>query len=94
MAPKIGAVTTGFAMTHAIATCAIGTPFHTWQTVAQGKAPAAHKGLIYAAKAMAATACRLVENQSLIEAAQETHQDHLDDTPYTCPIPHDVNPPI
>lgn len=77
-----------------VATCAIGTPFHTWQTVAQGKAPAAHKGMLYAAKAMAATACRLVENQSLIVAARETHEDHLEQTPYTCPIPDDVRPPV
>lgn len=77
-----------------VATCAIGTPFHTWQTVAQGKAPAAHKGMVYAAKAMAATACRLVENPSLIGAAQQTHQDHLDETPYACPILDDVGPPV
>lgn len=77
-----------------VATCAIGTPFHTWQTVAQGKTPAAHKGMIYAAKAMAATACRLIEDQSLVAAAHETHQDHLGETPYTCPIPDEVHPPV
>jgi len=77
-----------------VATCAIGTPFHTWQTVAQGKAPAAHKGMVYAAKAMAATACRLMENPQLIAAAQNTHKEHLDQTPYTCPIPDDVHPPV
>lgn len=77
-----------------VATCAIGTPFHTWQTVAQGKAPAAHKGMIYAAKAMAATACRLIENPDLVAAAKDTHQAHLADTPYVCPIPDDVHPPV
>ncbi|MEL6424678.1 MAG: amidohydrolase [Pseudomonadota bacterium] len=77
-----------------VATCAVGTPFHTWQTVAQGKAPAAHKGMLYAAKAMAATACRLVEDQGLVESAKATHQAHLDETPYTCPIPDDVRPPV
>src|SRR5260370_24468944 len=34
-------------------TVAIGTPFHTWQVVAQGKSPAAHKAMVQAAKAMA-----------------------------------------
>ena len=77
-----------------VATCAIGTPFHAWQTVAQGKAPAAHKGMIYAAKAMAATACRLIEDQLLVAAAHETHKDHLEETPYICPIPDDVRPPV
>lgn len=77
-----------------VATCAIGTPFHTWQTVAQGKAPAAHKGMIYAAKAMAATACRLIEHPALVKAAKETHRAHLEETPYLCPIPDDVRPPV
>ena len=77
-----------------VATCAIGTPFHTWQTVAQGKAPAAHKGMIYAAKAMAATAMQMIQNPELIAAAQATHRDHLRETPYECPIPEEVNPPI
>lgn len=77
-----------------VATCAIGTPFHTWQTVAQGKAPAAHKGMIYAAKAMAATACRLIEDPALVKAAKETHRAHLEETPYLCPIPDDVRPPV
>ena len=45
-----------------VATCAIGTPFHTWQTVAQGKAPAAHKGMVHAAKIMASTACALIND--------------------------------
>ena len=77
-----------------VATCAIGTPFHTWQTVAQGKTPAAHKGMVYAAKTMAATACRLIESQSLLTSAQAAHQSHLEQTPYTCPIPDDVHPPV
>jgi aminobenzoyl-glutamate utilization protein B len=77
-----------------VTTCAIGTPFHTWQTVAQGKAPVAHKGMIYAAKAMAATACRLIEDPSLVDVARQTHQEHLEETRYTCPIPDDVRPPV
>ncbi len=77
-----------------VATCAIGTPFHTWQTVAQGKAPAAHKGMIHAAKIMAATARRLIEDPDVVGAAQTTHQGHLADMPYECPIPKDVLPPL
>src|SRR4249920_2140122 len=34
------------------ATYAIGTPGHSWQLVAQGKSPAAHKGMEHAAKVM------------------------------------------
>lgn len=77
-----------------VATCAIGTPFHTWQTVAQGKAPAAHKGMIHAAKTMAATARHLIEHPAVLAAAQEAHKRQLQETPYICPIPEDVKPPV
>ena len=39
-------------------TVAIGTPFHTWQVVAQGKSPHAHKAMVQAAKAMAGLGVR------------------------------------
>ena len=77
-----------------VATCAVGTPFHTWQTVAQGKAPAAHKGMIHAAKVMAATASALIQSPETIEAARAIHNDRQVKTPYQCPIPKEVSPPI
>ena len=78
----------------AVTTAPKDTPWHSWAVVACGGMSIGHKGMIYAAKAMAATACRLVENQSLIAAARQTHQEHLEHTPYTCPIPDDVRPPV
>jgi len=77
-----------------VATCAIGTPFHTWQLTAQGKTPMAHKGMIHAAKVMAATARILIEEPATLAAATAAHRRHLDRTPYHCPIPDDVHPPI
>ncbi|MEM6623795.1 MAG: amidohydrolase [Pseudomonadota bacterium] len=77
-----------------VATCAVGTPFHTWQVVAQGKAPAAHKGMVYAAKVMAATAKRIIEDPDLLAAAQAAHRDSLNRVPYTCPLPADAKPPV
>ena len=77
-----------------VATCAVGTPFHTWQTVAQGKAPAAHKGMIHAAKVMAATASALIQSPETIEAARAIHNDRQTKTPYQCPISKEVSPPI
>ena len=77
-----------------VATCAIGTPFHTWQLTAQGKSPMAYKGMIHAAKVMAATARILIEEPSTLAAAREAHRKHLERTPYICPIPSDVHPPI
>ena len=43
--------------------------FHTWQMVTQGKLPAAHKGMILAAKSMAATAGDLVRDAALLARA-------------------------
>ena len=77
-----------------VATCAIGTPFHTWQLTAQGKSAMAHKGMVHAAKAMAATARILIEEPATRSAAREAHERHLARTPYICPIPDDVHPPI
>ncbi|WP_127113850.1 amidohydrolase [Shimia sediminis] len=77
-----------------IATCAVGTPFHTWQLTAHGKTPIAHKGMLCAAKAMAATARDLFENPEIVKDANSEHQKMLAATPYICPIPDEVDPPI
>ncbi len=53
------------------ATCAGGTVEHSWQMVAQGKSGAAHKGLLYAAKVLAASAIDLLENPELLREARE-----------------------
>lgn len=77
-----------------VATCAIGTPFHSWQLTAQGKMPAAHKGMIHAAKVMAATGRDLFARQDLLAAAKAEHAAHLAREPYSCPLPPEVSPPI
>ena len=50
---------------------AMGTAEHTWQLVAQGKAAAAHKGMIAAAKVMAGSAVDLFEEPETLKAATE-----------------------
>ena len=77
-----------------VATCAVGTPFHSWQTVAQGKAPAAHKGMVHAAKVMAATASALIQSPETLKAARMVHDERQAKTPYQCPIPAEVSPPV
>ena len=77
-----------------VATCAVGTPFHTWQTVAQGKVPAAHKGMVHAAKVMAATTISLFQSPQILEKARKFHENRLRKTPYQCPIPAGINPPV
>lgn len=77
-----------------VATCAIGTPFHSWQLTAQGKMPAAHKGMVHAAKIMAATGRDLFTRPDLLAAAKADHSARLAHDPYVCPMPPEVLPPI
>ncbi|WP_281930474.1 M20 family metallopeptidase [Roseibium album] len=77
-----------------VATCAVGTPFHTWQLTAQGKAPAAHKGMTHAAKIIAGTAVDLFEDSDVLQRAIETHRSKLEKEPYDCPISKNVSPPL
>ena len=76
------------------ATCAVGTPFHTWQLTAQGKSPAAHKGLVHVAKVMAGTAVDAIQDPALIDRAKADLAERTKATPYACPLPPDVAPPI
>lgn len=75
-------------------TVAIGTAFHTWQVVAQGKSPAAHKALVQVAKAMAALGVAALTNPDLIAAAKADHAARTRVMPYVCPIPAGVEPPL
>jgi aminobenzoyl-glutamate utilization protein B len=77
-----------------VTTCAIGTPFHTWQLTAHGKTPLAHKGMIHAAKIMAGTARSLIEQPAVLAAAKAAHAKALARTPYVCPMPADAKPPL
>ncbi|MCA0399917.1 MAG: M20 family metallopeptidase [Proteobacteria bacterium] len=74
-------------------TVAVGTPFHTWQIVAQGKMPAAHKAMVQASKAMAALAIRALNDPSLVAAAKADLKERTG-TGYVSPIPAEVNPPL
>ncbi|WP_282935972.1 M20 family metallopeptidase [Paenibacillus sp. RC67] len=71
---------------------AIGTPFHTWQLVAQGGTSIGHKGMLHAGKVMAATALEVMQNPELLEAAKAELNQYLEVEPYVCPIPADVKP--
>ena len=75
-------------------TVAIGTPFHTWQIVAQGKTPAAHKAMVQAAKAMAALGVKALSEPDLIAAAKADLKKRTARTPYVSPLPDNVAPPL
>ena len=76
------------------ATYAIGTPGHSWQLTAQGKMPAAHKGMVHVAKVMAGTAVDVLHDEVLLARAKADHQAKVSRTPYVCPLPDDIEPPI
>jgi aminobenzoyl-glutamate utilization protein B len=76
------------------ATLAVGTQLHTWQVVAQGKSPLAHKGMVSAAKAMAATGLAALESEQLREAAWADLKRRRKGQDYVSPIPPFAEPPI
>lgn len=77
-----------------VATCAIGTPFHSWQLTAQGKSGIAHKGMVHAGKAMGRAAQMLIADAGLLAEAKAEHARRLAATPYICPLPADLRPPL
>jgi aminobenzoyl-glutamate utilization protein B len=76
------------------ASYAIGTPGHSWQLTAQGKSGIAHKGLVHVAKIMAGTAVDVIRDPTLLAAAKADHAARTAATPYVCPLPPEVTPPI
>ncbi|OWA37750.1 amidohydrolase [Saccharibacillus sp. O16] len=75
------------------ATWAFATPGHSWQVVSQGQSSHAHKAMLYAGKAMAATAIEALLDPGLLETAKRDLELQLGDESYICPIPFDVYPP-
>jgi aminobenzoyl-glutamate utilization protein B len=69
-----------------------GTAAHSWQWVAAGKSPIAHKGMVYAAKAMAMSALDMICDSELLESAKEEHCRRRGGEVYRCAIPADVKP--
>jgi aminobenzoyl-glutamate utilization protein B len=77
-----------------VATHAIGTPGHSWQITAQGKAGQAKKGMVNAAKVMAGVAVDALLDPGLIARAKADLKARTEATPYECPLTADVQPPI
>lgn len=73
-------------------TAALGTSFHTWQLVAQGKTSYAHKGMLQVSKVLALSALKLLENEDLIAEAKEELKKVVGEEGYISPIPAFVQP--
>lgn len=73
---------------------AVGTPFHSWQMVAQGKLSYAHKGMLAAAKAIATTAIDVFADPEIIPVAKAELERKRRGKPYVCPLPSGMQPQI
>ncbi len=62
------------------------SPGHSWQNVSSGKSGVGHKGLIFAAKVIAATAIDLFENPEYLKSAKAEFESSANGG-YFCPIP-------
>ncbi|MFK3708058.1 M20 family metallopeptidase [Klebsiella sp. NPDC088457] len=71
---------------------AVGTPLLTWQLVSQGRTSIAHKGMLLAGKVLAATAIRLLTDETLLQAGQQELAQQLAERAYQCPTPENVTP--
>ena len=73
------------------ATWPAGVPGHSWQVVACGKSSMAHKGMLFAGKALAGTAFDLLSGPELLEQAAAEFRDRSKEG-YVCPIEPDAVP--
>jgi aminobenzoyl-glutamate utilization protein B len=75
------------------ATHAIGTALHSWQATAQGKSAFAHKGMVHAAKVMAATAAEALARPEVIAAAKAELRERTGGR-YDPPLPPEAKPAL
>ena len=71
-----------------------GTPGHSWQAVACGKTTIARKGMVLAARVLAATAVDLLQRPELINQAKQEHRRRLGERKYTPLMAPDQQPPL
>ena len=72
------------------ATCNRAAPGHSWQITACAGMSIGHKGMLYGAKVLAATASKLVDDPTLVEKAQEEWKERMHGDTYHCPIPEEI----
>ena len=70
----------------------LGTPGHSWQTVASTGSSIGAKGMLFAAKTMALAGCDLLTKADLLAAAQAEFLAERGDASYVTPLPPDATP--
>ncbi len=76
-----------------VTTAPIGTPGHSWQNVAAAGSSIGMKGMLYAAKAMAATALDFALDPRLVRAARDEFAAAAAREPYRLPLDELIPPP-
>ena len=75
-------------------TVVLGTPGHSWTTVATCGMSIGHKSLIFATKTMAGAALELMTDKDLLMKAQDELKERLVGRKYKSPVPPDAKPPL
>jgi aminobenzoyl-glutamate utilization protein B len=71
-----------------------GTPAHSWQAVAAGGTSIGRKGMILAARTLAASAWDLFQSPRVLQAAKDEHRRRLAGHPYRSLLGPDQKPPL
>ena len=72
----------------------LGSPGHSWRTVATSGMSIGHKSLIFAAKTMAGATLDLMTDADLLKKAREEYKNRLAGRKYKTPLPPDAKPPL
>lgn len=75
-----------------IAARPLGTAAHHWATTACAAHPIGYKGMMVAAKVLAASAVDLLSDPALVKAAKEDFQKQTKGKPYVSPLAPDAKP--
>lgn len=70
----------------------LGTAAHTWQTVAAGGMGIGHKGMLYAARALALAGSKLVRDPALLQKTRAEFDVKTAGKTYQCAVPDGVKP--
>jgi aminobenzoyl-glutamate utilization protein B len=76
------------------ATTPLGAPGHSWAIVCTGKTSMAHKGMLVASKALAATVLDLMMQPDLLSQVRAEWSRKTRAVPYQSPLPPDAVPPV
>ncbi|WP_100066174.1 amidohydrolase [Miniphocaeibacter massiliensis] len=71
----------------------LGAAGHSWNNTACAGHEIGMKGMIYASKVMAQTGIKILEDNTIVEKAQEEFKNAMNGKEYNCPIPDDVEVP-